>query len=262
MVRRSTFSNRAQLSVTQLEAREVPAGGVVAEMYGGTLLITGDNFDNSVTVSGSGIVDDGVTVEGFQTSINGGDAPAFFTGVERVEIIGRSGEDRIWVNPFGSTILETVIDSGSGHDQVFVYTVSRTDVSIATGDGHDYVFVWSSANSTAVGAKLAIDTGAGNDRVLLNLLNHNGSVVVNTGDGADLVEVHVGRIYGDLSINTSNGNDEIHLSAASAIAGDIHGNLSIEGGNGGHDLLVAGFGGVWGLNVDGVIDISGIEIHN
>ena len=49
MVRRSTFSNRAQLSVTQLEARDVPAGMIEVNMSG-VLNISGDNENNHIRV--------------------------------------------------------------------------------------------------------------------------------------------------------------------------------------------------------------------
>src|SRR5687767_2165421 len=81
-----------RLSLTQLEARDVPAGGVVAEMVGSNLVITGDEYDNLFWIDAVG---GEVTVSAYQTTVNGLTEPATFRGVTRVEMIGGDGDDNV-----------------------------------------------------------------------------------------------------------------------------------------------------------------------
>src|SRR4051794_35474918 len=49
--RRSLRTRRARLVLNRLEERDVPAGIVTVSSTGGHFVLTGDDFDNSVTVS-------------------------------------------------------------------------------------------------------------------------------------------------------------------------------------------------------------------
>ena len=242
MVRRSTFSNRAQLYLTQLDARDVPAGGVVAEQIGGTLFITGDNFDNSVAVTANA---DGVKVEGIQTAINGTAGPAVFAGVARIEVIGGDGDDHVQASLW-QTVGELRIDTGSGRDAVSLITNSRSDVIIDTGDGADVVYVLSSGYDEA---NLQIVTGDGADRVGLNLRNHAwGAVRVDTGNGNDDVEAmfEASQSGGSLSIFTGNGNDTVTLHTT---PGGVDVDLTIDGGHGVDSLFYNPYRFIGELNV-------------
>lgn len=230
MVRRSTFSNLAQLSLTQLDARDVPAGGVVAQMIGGTLFIAGDNFDNSVAVIANV---DGVKVEGFQTAINGNSEPASFSGVSRIEIVSGDGDDVIQGYLLsGATVGEISIDTGAGRDAVAVVTSSGSDVTIDTADGADVVSV-RSFSGYGGGGELQIATGDGADWVFLDLGYHTGGDIrLDTGNGNDDVEVsfQIFESGGSLSIFTGNGNDAVSLHTHTPPGVDM--DLTIDGGHG------------------------------
>jgi hypothetical protein len=202
-------------------------------MISGTLVITGDEFDNIVWISS---VNDEVTVQGIRTAVNGNSEPATFTNVARIEVIGGDGDDSVQAF-LGQTLseLETVaelrIDTGSGRDGVHVQWGTDSDVFVDTGDGADVAGVFSAFGDHGDG-ELQIVTGDGADLVFLDLRFHTeGAVVVDTGNGNDSMEVMFegGLSAGSLSVFMGNGNDSVTLHAT---LGGVNTDLAIEGGNG------------------------------
>lgn len=220
-----------RLFVEQLENRLVLAGNVLAEVTGSTLRITGDQFDNSLSIVG--YLGGGVSVLGFDTSVNGGTDGLFFSGVDRVEISTGDGDDQI-----GSTWSFAV------------------DVIFDMGHGNDYV----SATAWYMVGNLTIATGDGNDRIDLKTPLHTGSVQIDSGNGNDIIQVALTLIEGDLAIDAGNGNDVVVLSAwGSDHTGRILGDLTIDGGNGRSDVLHGTMSPRFLFEFEGDVSISGFE---
>jgi hypothetical protein len=219
-----------RLFVEYLENRSVLAGNVLAQMVDSTLFISGDEFDNNVAVVSTG--GDSVTVQGFQTAINGDTVTTTFSGVARIEIVGGDGDDLIQaVLGSAATIGEIRIDTEAGRDAVSLFTSSGADVIIDTGDGADVVGV-QSYSGYGGGADLQIATGDGADLVFLDLGYHTeGAIRVDTGNGNDAVEVlfQVNESGGSLSISMGNGNDTVSLHTLGRLT-DM--DLTVDGGNG------------------------------
>jgi hypothetical protein len=232
MVRRFALQNRIPLSLTQLEDRCVPAGNVLAQMVGSTLLITGDELDNDVDIVG---IFGEASVRGFNdTSVNGAlNDGLTFPGVERVAVFTGDGDDSVWC------------------------TWNMLDAAIVTGNGDDRVNV----RSWYMTGALEVSTGDGRDEIQVITDFHTGSVHVDAGNGHDLVSVGVEWVDGDLAVDAGNGNDAVVLYVSDFLnrIGYVTGDLNVEGGNGKDDTLTGLSSVRWIIVVEGGVSISGFE---
>jgi Ca2+-binding RTX toxin-like protein len=149
----------------------------------GTLATTGDNLDDTITISrdATGTI-----------FINGGEVPILggiptIANTAEVQLSGRGGDDVIVVGN-GLSALVT-IDGGAGND------------TITGGDGAD-VLIGGAGNDIVTGGRGndVAYLGAGNDRFIWN-----------PGDGSDVVEGQGG--FDTLAFNGSNIGETISISA-------------------------------------------------
>lgn len=226
----------SKLSVEKLESRAMLAGDVLAHVVDGTLFIHGDDLDNQVDITTSGKE---VTVQGSQTTINGGVGPVNFSSIARIEVIGGGGDDTVsaflWASVDSPDIVEELhINTNAGKDAVLVDWRTTADVVIDTGDGADVASVRGYAASGD--RSLQLNTGDGADKVGLDLRFHTqGQITVDTGNGNDaLTAFFAPDSGGSLSVLMGNGNDEVTLYTG---IDEIDMDLAIDGGRGTDSLF-------------------------
>ena len=202
MIRRSAFSNRVRLAVTQLEDRVVPSGMIeVREWVGdsGTqyLNITGDKYDNHVRVSPSGadmIVTSNTgpikyTTSAGTSTISSGPlvlpADIWSRLATQLRVYGLRGNDNLEV--IGDVWAVIYIEGAEGNDRVFLDAMTN-QCDISTGAGSDIVEIW---NSQVLFFTVSTDPSLpskGNDRVTLRGTNSFFKLEVFLGAGDDVLE--------------------------------------------------------------------------
>ncbi|MGE5269449.1 MAG: beta strand repeat-containing protein [Thiohalocapsa sp.] len=170
--RRAKFERTTRMAIS---ARFDPAAGA--------LVATGDNLDDTITLSR----DAAGTI-----FVNGGEVPVLggtptIANTAEVQLSGRGGDDVIAVGNGLSALL--TIDGGAGND------------TITGGDGAD-VLIGGAGNDIVIGGRGndVAYLGAGNDRFIWN-----------PGDGSDVVEGQGG--FDTLAFNGSNIGEHIDISA-------------------------------------------------
>jgi Ca2+-binding RTX toxin-like protein len=149
----------------------------------GLLTATGDNLDNTITVSRD--VAGAILINGGAVPIVGG-TPSI-ANTTQIQLSGRGGDDVIAAD--GSLTVPMTIDGGAGDDTI-------------TGGGGADVLYGGAGNDIVTGGR-GNDTaflGAGNDRFIWN-----------PGDGSDVVEGQSG--FDTLEFNGSNVGETIDISA-------------------------------------------------
>jgi hypothetical protein len=148
--------------------------------------------------------------------------------VDGVLIInGDAGNDYVWAKGTRSSISVYTYSFTNGTSSWDVFSQSDvTSISVNTGDGHDRVYLTRRINQSAT-----IDLGAGNDRV-------------SSGRGADVISGGAGNdvIYGNNgndNIDGGDGNDYIRGGNGHDIIRGGDGRNQSYGDNG-HDILVGG----------------------
>ena len=181
---------------------------IVVEEWGDTIIITGDDADNSFEV----YFDTGAT----SLSINAGPG---------TNILGPNQD-------VGRQLYRVKINLGSGNDQIWIAGDGGfgqfDSIDINTGGGDDFVSM-DNYFGPAVG-ELMINTGSGDDFVSLSLAAL-GNVMVDTQQGKDAVWF-AGNIGGNLLVSTGTQLDEVALQS-----GAISGLAQFDGGKGGQDAL-------------------------
>ena len=142
-------------------------------------------------------------------------------------INGDAGNDYVWAKGTRSSISVYTYSFTNGTSSWDVFSQSDvTSISVNTGDGHDRVYLTRRINQSAT-----IDLGAGNDRV-------------SSGRGADVISGGAGNdvIYGNNgndNIDGGDGNDYIRGGNGHDIIRGGDGRNQSYGDNG-HDILVGG----------------------
>src|SRR5262245_26688250 len=149
----------------------------------GLLTATGDNFDNTITVSRDA---------GGSILINGGAVPIVggtpsVANTTQIQLSGRGGDDVITAD--SSSTVPMTIDGGGGDDTI-------------TGGGGADVLRGGAGNDIVTG-------GRGNDTAFLG--TGNDRFIWNPGDGSDVVEGQSG--FDTLEFNGSNAGEAIDISA-------------------------------------------------
>jgi hypothetical protein len=165
-----------------LEDRTTPAGGMLAQMVNGTLIIDGDDSSNSIVISGTGWRSVALRAGDSDTVINGvtpGEA-IFFGGITRgIVVRANNGEDTIRFEGVKNRHYIGV-DGGGGEDEiVFDRVEARGTVAISAGDADDLVIIQNSRLSGLTG----VDLGAGEDTLEIVNSTVRGRTQVNGGDG-------------------------------------------------------------------------------
>jgi Ca2+-binding RTX toxin-like protein len=149
----------------------------------GLLTATGDNLDNTITVSRDAA--GAILINGGAVPITGG-IPSV-ANTTQIQLSGRGGDDVIAAD--GSSTVPVTIDGGGGDDTI-------------TGGGGDDVLRGGAGNDIVTG-------GRGNDMAFLGAGNDR--FIWNPGDGSDVVEGQSG--FDTLAFNGSNVGEAIDISA-------------------------------------------------
>jgi hypothetical protein len=182
-----------QCKFETLENRRVLAGNVTAALSHGSIVIKGDNFDNSITVTSGGlnrITVTGNTVNGLMTSVNG--------------------------TPNGSVTIPDVtkgmkIKMGLGNDVVTVNSVTINGKSyIKGGAGLDTITV----NTSTFNSKFDVAGGAGADHITLMGTSVAGRSIVTGGANPDHVTLTSSN-FGRLAVGLGLGDDNLSISNTS-----------------------------------------------
>ncbi|MFT3880015.1 MAG: Ig-like domain-containing protein [Gemmatales bacterium] len=103
----------------RLEDRWVPAGNVIVKFDAGVLYIRGDDEANSIKITGQGSGTVMVSVDGDDTTINGGTTPAPFLGVQSINAKMKGGDDVVNVKGVYLTkVFE--LELGDGNDTAII----------------------------------------------------------------------------------------------------------------------------------------------
>jgi uncharacterized delta-60 repeat protein len=185
----------------------------------GTLIITGETGDNTITIarSGQNIV---VTRNGVQSTFAAND-------VANLDIVTFDGDDTVT----NSTDVAAKIDVGDGANNV---TVADGVATITGGDGVDHI-------TAGDGLHLLVEAGGGNDSVTLGdggnvVLGGAGNDTITTGEGND-------EIYGEAGsdfVDAGAGNDTVF--GGRRVDNLTSGNLSDGGEPDGQNVLLGGDG--------------------
>jgi hypothetical protein len=177
--------SRPRLLLESLESRHALAGNVVAVLTEGTLTILGDEQSNGVNI----IYD----VATKQHRIGGTDCGGSATTI--------NGEPTPAVF---SGVKHVQVRLGAGDDKLDfgaadqVYTAIGKKLSIEMGSGNDQVMLGRAGNDPSVGTDVAhrlyvnqgiwIDLGEGNDQLDVANLKTNKSLIVMAGGGNDVID--------------------------------------------------------------------------
>jgi hypothetical protein len=205
-----------------LEPRFSLAGNVAAQLIGGDLYIIGDNAANSIELLGTGrpgevliqAAESGTSILGFYPVRIGSDGVPFAVRYDTLERL---------------SLYPTTIDGASGP---IVLAGVTGNVYVVMQGGDDFVGV----SNLAVPGSLILDTGAGDDSILLGQfprieqvgaggfefrptpgsLGVQGSLQINLGDGFDRQFASRAFVRGDVLIQAGDGEDRMQLIASAA----------------------------------------------
>jgi len=189
----SSMARRPRLVLNALEARDVPAGNVIASVSAaGLLSLLGDERDNVVTLT-----------------IVGGVTPT------------------VTVTPFGATTV-TVDGVTSGAGVAVVIPKAAKALSAKMGDGDDTLQA-DAATAFALTGAATIDLGGGDNTLTLSTAEKLdlGKLTVTAGDGNDKITVRGGlskgsQILGAAQFNTGIGTVDVALGGDGIAFGDLN----------------------------------------
>lgn len=237
-----------RLRMEGLEERQLMAGDVAVSMFGGELMINGDEAGNAVMVSklnDGGFKISGLWTDGAYTTING-QSETTVNGVNGMHIDLDDGNDQLYINNTysGNDLVvngDLNIKTGGGDDQVRIINTTVTgkasivtDQDSATGSpwwndqpsGDDNVTL----DGLIVYDDMDIKTGKGSDSVnfdsfftnnypqwnVVDQLSIDTGVGTNDGDTVDMDYVFA---HESINVLTGNGDDHIHTKHANAVEG-------------------------------------------
>jgi Ca2+-binding RTX toxin-like protein len=217
-----TSQARRLLALELLEQRTLLASGIYAALNAGVLTITGTDGPDTIVLRQTPA---GVTFDV-------GKEHRVYVGVTRIDINGRGGDDKIYVDTTGiaGTRIRPVdakIDGADGND------------TIVTGAGSDTVRGGAGADTISTnGGNDSIDGGDGADRLYGGdgndtLLGGNGDDLVSGGDGNDFVDGGADNdwVYG------GTGNDSVFGGTGDDYCDGLAGDDEVHGGPGGHWVI-------------------------
>jgi hypothetical protein len=232
----NTRNNTRKLAFEQVENREMMAGNVQAAIYGGELVIVGDNQSNQIEVTeiGNNVVQIKAT-DG--TTVNGTNVAYFFNPSDNINVYMNGGNDRLILESTAgrtTTFNKAYIDMGSGQDYLCVWgTAINGPATLITGAD------WENESDT-------IDMGKHPFNPTFHSANFWSSLDIKTGGGDDFVTMRENvNVYGNLSIRTGDGNDQLRMDKVLAYK-DFFADLGK-----GDDQMNA-----WGLTARGSVNIN------
>jgi RTX calcium-binding nonapeptide repeat (4 copies)/Calpain family cysteine protease len=217
---------RRRLEVEALEDRTLLAAGLYTTLKRGVLSVTGTDGSDTIVLRQTW---SGVTLDA-------GNEHRLYVGVTRVEVSGRGGNDKIYVDtrPVAGTRTRPVdakVDGGSGNDTII--TGAGTD-TVTGGSGGDTIS--NDAGTDRIDGGDGPDRlygGAGNDTIV----GGSGEDLVSGGKGSDSVDGGAGDdwAYG------GEGTDTVLGGAGDDYAEGGAGNDRVSGGSG-NDWVIGGAG--------------------
>jgi type VI protein secretion system component Hcp len=191
-------TNQDSLGFEQLEARELLAGDVLAEVSGGVLTLTGDAADNSIRIVDVG--EDGILLRGVGTTVNG-KATQYYK----------------------VTFNDMLVSSLAGNDNVYVSSENiGGKLTMTLGDGTDNVRI----ESGEISGDVSIDGGSGNNNVRIIRSNLGGSYTQKGKGGADLLDMKQTDVNGIIAIliglataegTTTTDNDRVNIEGSTCV---------------------------------------------
>jgi hypothetical protein len=248
-----TRNETRKLTFEQCEKREVMAGNVQAGIWGGELVIQGDNNSNQVEVSE--YMNGFYEVKGSNgTTINGGTAAYLYNPTDKVNAYLYGGDDLLVFGnkPNRQTAMAGVyVDMGSGADQLGFWgtSVGFNNSTVVMGadwendadtfDMGKNVFAGPNSPQATFWGNLNVRTGGGNDQVIFRDSSYiYSNLSINTGNGNDQVRVdrlNVRDFFADLG----SGDDQINVGGLTA-----RGNINIDAGIG-YDIYLGSLDNIW-----------------
>lgn len=208
----TTLRRRYIPSLEALEDRLNPAGGTVTGSFAaGVWTLTGDGFDNNITINSTG-TPGRFTVSGMGTAVVGVTNPI---KVQSVVIDFQDGTDTVAFNNNSTPIKlagALTINGGNGDSHVFAnaLTVAKR-VAITNLTGHDEIFLTGFRAKASVGisngdggSEISIDTSVGFG---FNLVA--GNLKITSTFGADNVSVADTNVLGNVIVNCGSGNGTV-----------------------------------------------------
>jgi hypothetical protein len=202
----------------RLEARNMLAGNVTAELVDGDLIVTGDAADNRIRIYRNAFGENKLFGDG--TSVNGVDDGTFDLTDLTGDVVARMGDGNDIVSFEGGFPATVLIDAGNGNDHIN----SLAGASIAAGLVID---LGSGANSVGlsgrgfgregyslgfrVGTSTIITGGAQEDGVTVEQVYVANDLVINTGAGADRINVRRSTIGQFLGVDSGADSDRLFL---------------------------------------------------
>jgi hypothetical protein len=205
MRRNATRGRKSRLGFERLERREMLAGDVFVFMdRGGNLRIIGDHRDNGIQIDQFG----DITVQGIDAGGRATRINGVANGVVTFEVVGE-GDIKVHLG-FGNDIVRV----GERSDDVN----APDDLEIDTGHGNDTILI---TGDTNLGDDLEIESGSGNDLVDVRNVDVADDVEIETGKGDDVVKMLAVRIVGSTRINTGDGADRIYTEFEATFGGSL-----------------------------------------
>jgi hypothetical protein len=205
----------------RLEARQMLAGNVTAEIVDGDLIITGDGVDNRIAITAPGF-HSGVrgenTADGNPTSINGvpngifdvdgltgdvivrmgggHDSVSFEGGFPGAMVLeGGAGDDRFWAQFGLSTASELIINTGPGENEIHM-------------NGRIMLPSWD-PGKLRIGSNLIITGGDQRDLIVVEQPWVGNDLVINSGDGPDIIQPTWCIVGNFAGVDSGPGDDEV-----------------------------------------------------
>ena len=259
---RNRGSRNHRLGFEALEDRSMLSGTVTIDLIATSLIITGDNAANSLTVADTGTA---LIITGVQGGTPGATALTTNTGVSIVGNVATvptasldgdifinllNGRDELSIDGINLVERDFIpgkwkINMGEGNDLATLGANDRnifaSDVTIDMDEGDDTLTIDDIEVSSLNEGNLHIFTGFGADTVTIGaqevaIANAiEGDFTIDTGTGDDTVAVSRTIAYADFDIDTSGGADTVELGRADltdflASAVQVRGNLIVDTG--------------------------------
>ena len=189
-----------------LESRLTPAGNVTAVFSDGSLLVTGDRFDNAIRITEPSPDAFTIASEDGSTTINGQTGPVTVARVTKDVIVrlGR-GDDTLQLGSEGGRRItverDLRVDGGSGDNTLRVVSSLSVDRHFHTrfGDGRDEMEV---SAPLRVGRDFRLSTGDGGSRVVVRRDSGQntigGDFSIRSAFGPDYNDIRDTNVRGDV----------------------------------------------------------------
>lgn len=210
-------TQKANLRLESLENRNLMAGDVTVQVFGGSLMISGDEASNGIALSSTEVegqfVVSGLDAGGEETTINGESTPLVVEGVDRNVRIRMGRGDDVVRAPNLDVAGSVSVRTGMGDDVVRIGEADADEavadigrgLFIRLGDGDDRATV---ANTSA--RWLRINGGSGDNSIAVRDSNLTGSLTVRSRDGED--DVRLNTIDARrIALHTGAGDDSIGI---------------------------------------------------